>query len=49
MTQANRRALTLTALAITLGVAIAIFEPHRLALQAIVPALQDFWFTFIAI
>ena len=48
MTQANRIALTLTVLAITLGVLIAAYEPHRIALQAIKPVLQDFGFTFIA-
>lgn len=47
MTLTTRRALGLI-LAATLGVAIAIFEPHRHLLAAAWPLVNSFWFTYIA-
>lgn len=48
MTAQNRRALTLTTLAVILAGAIAIFEPHRHILAALWPHLTSFWNTHIA-
>ena len=47
MTIKTRRTLGV-ALAAILGVAIAIFEPHRHLLALAMPLIDSFWFTYIA-
>ena len=47
MTFTARRILGLAVIA-TLGALIAIYEPHRVILAAIWPAVTGFWFTYIA-
>jgi predicted outer membrane lipoprotein len=47
MSITTRRTLGV-ALAVTLGVVIAIFEPHRHLLAAAWPLVNSFWFTYIA-
>lgn len=47
MTTTIRRILAV-ALAVTLGFAIAAFEPHRHILAAVWPLIDSFWFTYIA-
>lgn len=47
MSLAIRRTLGL-ALVVTLGAAIAIFEPHRQLLSVAWPVIESFWFTYIA-
>lgn len=47
MSTTNRKILGV-ALAATLGLLIAAFEPHRYFLASAWPLLDSFWFTYIA-